>query len=92
MQPALASLLGENAKGLSANSISRLKAVWEDEYVTWSTRSLAARRYVYIWADGIYSKVRMDDKLCLLVVMGVDDTGRKSLLAVVDGIRESEQS
>lgn len=92
MQPALVSLLGEQAKGLSANSVSRLKAAWETEYQQWTGRSLAKRRYVYIWADGIYSKVRMDDKLCLLVVMGVDETGRKALLAVVDGVRESEQS
>jgi putative transposase len=92
MQPALVSLLGEQAKGLSANSVSRLKASWETEYLQWSKRSLAQRRYVYIWADGIYSKIRMDDKLCLLVIMGVDETGRKELLAVVDGVRESEQS
>jgi transposase-like protein len=89
MQPALVSLLGEQAKGLSANSVSRLKASWEAEYQQWSRRSLAQRRY---WADGIYSKIRMDDKLCLLVIMGVDETGRKELLAVVDGVRESEQS
>lgn len=92
MQPALASLLGEQAKGLSANSVSRLKSAWETEYQQWSGRSLTKRQYVYIWADGIYSKVRMDDKLCLLVIMGVDETGRKELLAVVDGVRESEQS
>lgn len=92
MQPALVSLLGEKAKGLSANSVSRLKASWETEYQKWSVRSLSQRRYVYIWADGIYSKIRMDDKLCLLVIMGVDETGRKELLAVIDGVRESEQS
>lgn len=92
MQPALVSLLGDDAKGLSANTVSRLKSSWEEEYKQWSARSLDKRRYVYIWADGIYSKVRMDDKLCLLVIMGVDDTGRKELLAVVDGVRESEMS
>ena len=92
MQPALASLLGDDAKGLLANTVSRLKSSWEEEYKQWSTRFLDKRRYVYIWADGIYSKVRMDDKLCLLVIMGVDDTGRKELLAVVDGVRESEMS
>ncbi len=63
MQPALASLLGEQAKGLSANSVSRLKYAWEKEYQQWSGRSLTKRQYVHIWADGIYSKVRMDDKL-----------------------------
>ena len=92
MQPALVSLLGDDAKGLSANTVSRFKSSWEEEYKQWSTRPLDKRRYVYIWADGIYSKVRMDDKLCLLVIMGVDDTGRKELLAVVDGVRESEMS
>ena len=92
MQPALASLLGKQAKGLSANSVSRLKKQWEAEYEQWRKRDLSKRRYVYVWADGIYSKVRMDDKLCLLVVMGADETGRKEVLAVVDGYRESEAS
>lgn len=92
MQPALESLLGKQATGLSANSVSRLKQQWEAEYDQWRKRDLSKRRYVYIWADGVYSKVRMDDKLCLLVVIGVDDTGRKEVLAVVDGYRESEAS
>ena len=92
MQPALESLLGKEAKGLSANSVSRLKQQWEAEYEQWRKRDLSKRRYVYVWADGVYSKVRMDDKLCLLVVIGVDDTGRKEVLAVVDGYRESEAS
>lgn len=92
MQPALESLLGENAKGLSANTVSRLKQQWEQDYDTWRQRDLSKRRYVYIWADGIYSKVRMDDKLCLLVIIGSDETGRKEVLAVVDGYRESEAS
>ena len=90
MQPALESLLGKEAKGLSANSVSRLKQQWEAEYEQWRKRDLSKRRYVYVWADGVYSKVRMDDKLCLLVVIGVDDTGRKEVLTVVDGYRESE--
>ena len=92
MQPALAPIFGNDASGLSPATVSRLKHVWELEYRKWSTRSLARRKYVYIWADGVYSKIRMDDKLCLLVIMGVDDTGRKELLAVSDGVRESEQS
>lgn len=92
MQPALESLLGEGAKGLSANTVSRLKQQWEQDYDTWRQRDLSKRRYVYIWADGIYSNVRMDDKLCLLVIIGSDDTGRKEVLAVVDGYRESEAS
>lgn len=92
MQPALESLLGEGAKGLSANTVSRLKQQWEQDYDQWRQRDLSRRRYVYLWADGIYSKVRMDDKLCLLVVIGADDTGRKEVLAVVDGYRESQAS
>lgn len=92
MQPALEVLLGEGAKGLSANTVSRLKQSWEQDYDEWRRRDLSKRRYVYVWADGVYSQVRMDDKLCLLVVMGSDHTGRKELLAVVDGYRESEAS
>jgi len=92
MQPALEALLGEGATGLSANTVSRLKQRWEQDYDGWRKRDLSKRRYVYIWADGVYSNVRMDDRLCLLVVVGSDDTGRKEVLAVVDGYRESEAS
>ena len=92
MQPTLEALLGEGAKGLSANTVSRLKQLWEQEYDDWRQRDLSHRRYVYIWADGIYSRVRMDDRLCLLVIIGSDETGRKEVLAVVDGYRESEAS
>lgn len=92
MQPALESLLGEDAKGLSANTVSRLKQTWEQDYDIWRQRDLSKRRYVYIWADGVYSNVRMDDKLCLLVIIGSDESGRKEVLAVVDGYRESEAS
>ncbi|MBT7444453.1 MAG: IS256 family transposase [Methylococcales bacterium] len=92
MQPALETLLGEGAKGLSAGTVSRLKQSWENDYDAWRKRDLSKRRYVYIWADGVYCNVRMDDKLCLLVIVGSDDTGRKEVLAVVDGYRESEAS
>lgn len=92
MQPALEALLGEGATGLSANTVSRLKQGWEQDYDQWRKRDLSNRRYVYIWADGIYCNVRMDDRLCLLVIVGSDDTGRKEVLAVVDGYRESEAS
>ncbi len=85
MQPALEALLGPNAPGLSAGTVSRLKQSWEDEYQLWRKRNLSKHRYVYIWADGVYSNVRMDDRLCLLVLIGSDDTGRKEVLAVVDG-------
>jgi len=92
MQPALEALLGEGAAGLSANTVSRLKQSWEQDYDQWRKRDLSKRRFVYIWADGIYCNVRMDDRLCLLVIVGSDDTGRKEVLAVVDGYRESEAS
>jgi putative transposase len=89
---ALAGLLGANAKGLSSNTISRLKQTWEGEYGQWRKRDLSKRRYVYIWADGVYCNVRQDDKLCLLVIMGSDSTGRKEVIGLTDGYRESEAS
>lgn len=92
MLPTLEGLLGEGVKGLSANTVSRLKEQWESDYKAWCKRDLSKRRFVYVWADGIYSNVRMDDRLCLLVIMGSDSTGRKELLAVADGYRESEAS
>ena len=85
-------LLGEQAAGLSASTISRLKADWEQDYNKWRQRDLSRKRYVYIWADGIYSHVRMDDRLCLLVIIGSDEHGKKELIAVVDGYRESAES
>ena len=91
-QEALWSLLGDQAKGLSANTISRLKQSWSDEHRQWSQRDLSQSRYVYWWADGVYSNVRMDDRLCLLVIIGVTEQGRKELVAVEDGYRESESS
>ncbi len=91
-QQALSALLGEDAKGLSANTVSRLKSKWADEHAQWRTRDLSDRRYVYWWADGVYSNVRMDDKLCLLVIIGVTEHGRKELVAVEDGYRESQAS
>ena len=89
---ALAALLGKDAPGLSAATISRLKTVWQDEYKTWQQRDLANKRYVYFWADGIYCNVRMDDRQCLLVIIGATEGGRKELVALEGGIRESEQS
>jgi len=67
---ALVALVGKDATGLSAPTISRLKAVWQQEFQQWQKRSLSEKRYVYIWADGIYCNVRMDDKQCLLVIVG----------------------
>jgi putative transposase len=98
---ALQSLLGADAKGLSASTVTRLKAVWEDEYAEWPKRSLAGKRYVYMWADGIHSNVRFnnnegrtkdENRQCLLVLMGATADGTKELIAVVDGHRESELS
>ncbi len=91
-QESLTALLGEQAKGLSANTISRLKSKWLDEHKAWQRRDLQGKNYVYLWADGIHCNVRMDDKLCLLVVIGVTEHGRKELVAVEDGYRESTDS
>lgn len=91
-QEALSALVGDQAKGLSANTVSRLKARWQEEYKAWQRRDLSQKRYVYWWADGVYSNVRMDNKLCLLVIVGVTEHGHKELVAVEDGHRESEAS
>ena len=93
---ALQSLVGERAAGLSANVVVRLKEQWCVEHEHWSKRDLAGKQYVYIWADGIHAKVRLEDdggkKQCLLVLMGATADGQKELIAVLDGYRESEQS
>ena len=91
-QETLTALVGEQAKGLSANTICRLKESWLKEHQVWSQRDLSDKRYVYFWADGIYSNVRMDDRLCLLVIIGVTEHGHKELVAVEDGYRESSAS
>jgi transposase-like protein len=92
-QEALQALVGPECPGLSANTITRLKEVWQQEYDVWSKRSLVGKEYVYVWADGIYSNVRLeDDRVCLLVLIGVTTTGQKELLAVEAGHRESEES
>jgi putative transposase len=93
MQEALSVLLGDEAKGLSPAVVSRLKAQWADDYQAWNRRDLARERYVYVWADGIYSTLRgEDDRLCLLVLIGVNEQGDKRLLALSDGYRESKAS
>jgi transposase-like protein len=93
---ALQALVGEKAKGLSPNVIVRLKEQWSDEYEAWMKRDLSQKRYVYLWADGIHVKVRLEDDAnkpqCMLVLMGATPEGHKELIAVVDGYRESEQS
>ena len=91
-QEALGSLLGEEAEGLSSGTVSRLKAKWLDEYEEWNPRDLIDKKYVYWWADGTYGNVRMDDKLCLLVIIGPCADGKKELVAVESGFRESTDS
>ena len=90
---ALAALLGADAPGLSPGTISRLKAVWLEEHAHWEQRSLANKRYVYLWVDGIHFGVRLEAaNQCILVVIGATPEGRKELVVLADGFRESEQS
>jgi putative transposase len=92
----LRALLGPQAKGISANSIVRMKRCWQDQWKDWSKRSLEDKKYVYVWADGIHFNIRLEDKgndkQCILVLMGATETGKKELISVVDGYRESTQS
>jgi len=91
-EEALAALLGKDAPGLSASTIARLKEVWRDEHEHWRKRDLSAKRYVYVWADGIYLQARLEDaKQCILVIIGATPEGKKELLGVTDGARESAQ-
>ena len=90
---ALAALLGPDAPGLSATTITRLKAGWWDDYQRWLKRDLSARRYVYLCADGVYFRPRLDeDRQCMLVIIGADEWGNKDVLGLIDGFRESTQS
>ena len=90
---ALAALLGPEAPALSASTIARLKEVWQGELEHWQRRDLSAKRYVCFWADGVYFSPRLDhDKQCMCVIIGADELGRKELLAIADGYRESAQS
>jgi len=92
-QDALEPILGPGASGLSASTIVRLKASWEEDYKEWSKRDLSGKRYVYWWVDGIYFNVRLtDDRPCFLVIMGTLEDGTKELVGVWDGERESELS
>ena len=93
MQEALAALLGSEAAGLSAAVVARLKGVWMEEYRLWRRAKLGQDRWVYLWVDGIYSGLRaVDERLCALAVIGVNERGQKKLLAIEDGVRESKQS
>src|SRR4029434_7348127 len=92
-EDALSALLGPDAGGLSASSIARLKDAWSDEHVQWSKRDLSAKRYVYFWVDGIHVQARLeDDAQCLLVIIGATLEGKKELVGLTDGVRESVQS
>ena len=93
MSEALESILGPGAAGLSATNVVRLKALWEQDYQAWKARDLELKRYVYFWVDGIHFNVRLDEeRSCILVVMGANESGRKELLAVNDGYAESKAS
>jgi putative transposase len=93
MQSALEVLVGPQAKGLSAGVISRLKRQWQEEYHQWSQQRWDRDQWVYLWVDGIYSGLRADQqRLCLLVIVGVNERGEKRFLAIEDGVRESTQS
>ncbi len=90
---ALSAILGEGAVGLSPTNIVRLKQGWEQEYEKWSKRDLSGKRYIYLWADGIYFNVRLTkDRPCMLVLIGTTPEGKKELVGLLDGERESKLS
>jgi putative transposase len=92
-QEALAALLGKDAPNLSPSVVARLTAEWQTEYERWQARDLSARRYVYVWADGVYLQARMEDHAeCMLVLIGATPEGRKELVGFQVGVRESSQS
>jgi transposase-like protein len=91
--PEALACLGHDGSGLSPTTVVRLKEVWQGQYENFCRRSLAGKRYVYVWADGIYFNLRLsDDRPCVLVLMGATEDGTKELIAMIDGQRESEQS
>jgi transposase-like protein len=93
MNEALQSLLGADCPGLSASTVTSLKKTWEAEFQEWNKRSLEGQEYVYIWADGVHFNIRLEeDRQCILVLMGATKDGKKELIAIQDGFRESEQS
>ena len=92
-QEVLTALLGKDAPNLSPGVIARLKSDWEDDYQRWQKRDLSARRYVYVWADGVYLQARMEPQAeCILVIIGATPEGKKELLGFQTGQRESAQS
>ncbi len=89
----LVALLGRDAGGLSASTIGRLTEAWSDEHARWSKRDLSTKRYVYFWVDGIHVQARLEDEAqCLLVIIGATPEGKKELVGLIDGVRESSQS
>jgi putative transposase len=92
-EDALIALLGRDAGGLSASTIGRLKEAWCEEHARWSKRDLSAKRYIYFWVDGIHVQARLEDTAqCLLIIIGATPEGRKELVGLTDGVRESAQS
>ncbi|EIM30645.1 IS256 family transposase [Microvirga lotononidis] len=92
-QEALSALLGQDAPNLSPSVVTRLTGEWQGEYERWQARDLSARRYVYVWADGVYLQARMADQAeCILVLIGATPEGRKELIGFQAGVRESAQS
>ena len=93
-QEALEKILGPNAKGLSAQTIVRLKRVWQDEYAEWRQRRLEGVEHVYWWADGVHFNVRLGDdkRMCVLVIIGARKDGTKEIVSVAEGFRESKES
>ena len=90
---ALEALLGTKAAGFSATTITRLLSVWQEEYKAWRKRSLEGKEYVYVWADGVYFNIRLEeDRLACLVIIGVLPDGRKEVITLADGYRESTES
>src|SRR5262249_57942598 len=90
---ALEAIRGGGARALRAATITRLKAVWEAEHQAWARRSLAGQHYVYVRADGVHFNIRLEEgRQCILVLMGATAEGKKELIAIADGYRESEQS
>src|SRR3954465_2949955 len=90
---ALQAILGPDAPGLSATTITRLKTARDGEFAAWNKRSLAGKHYAYVWADGVHFNIRLEGgRQCILVLMGATAEGKKELIAIADGYRESEQS
>lgn len=89
---ALESLLGPQSKGLSSGTIGRLKEKWALEFKAFQEKTFFQKRYAYLYADGVYFQTRLSQRQCMLVLLGVDETGKKELLALEGGVRESEDS